>query len=364
MVRPTLRSSHDRNLVAIMLLSFGSSFLTFDLGTWSTDALSNVFFSGRSVSHYEQGHFVGTVRPFSSLHRLRPKVFAKPLPWESEEDDESSLKYRLITRSEKSDKSVFKVSTLAKLAVAFSPLERRITLSDINAVSLLRIDGDHIEIEAVVCDDDSCVTLFVPVNFPHSCRGLMDNSEEECILGNMEELHNVAEGRIIKLQQGLESEKLEFEYPEWQLEARRPTMQEVMERFPSWWIVTEHTDVQWNSKKNLIDECDLIKSLLNSGDFDDEIRLLASDGLTFLENGDLYVIEKAVVADVGPAGLCLRARAVLKSEFNHRNLDSDNKRSIVELCWPFDGNPATEPTVLRSKVLGAIAAVSEATAVN
>jgi len=355
----TLTLNLHRNMAAMGLVSFSLSLLTLDLNIWSTVAFSRAFFIGRSISH-QQGYFMRTARSFSSCN----EVHAKPLLWETVEDcDETSLTHRIMNRSDRNENSVFKVSALAKLAVAFSPLERRITLSDINAVNLLKIDGDRIEIEAVVCDDDSCVSLFIPVDFPNSCRGLMDGSQEQCIIENMELLQNVAEGRIIKLQQGLESEKLELGCPEWHLEVRRPTMQEVAERFPPWWIVTEHSDVQWDSKKSLIDESDLIKNLLNSGDFDDEINRLASDGLTYLDNGDLYVIEKAVVADVGPAGFCLRARALLKSESDSLIEEKEKRRSIVELCWPFDGNPATDPTTLRSKVLGAIAAVSGATSV-
>lgn len=352
------RLNLHRNMAALALVSFGFSLLTLDLDAWSTDAFSRAFFIGRSASC--PGHFGRSVRSFSTCD----SVFAKPLPWETVEDcGETSLKDRIMTRSDRNEKDVFKVSALAKLAVAFSPVERRITLSDINAVNLLKIDGDRIEIEAVVCDDESCVSLFIPVDFPNSCRGLMDGSQEQCIIENMELLQNVAEGRIIKLQQGLESEKLELECPEWKLDVRRPSMQEVAERFPPWWVVTEHSDVQWDSKQSLIDESNLMKTLLNSGDFDDEINRLASDGLTYLDNGDLYVIEKAVVADVGPAGFCLRARALLRCESDRRNEEKEDRRSIVELCWPFDGNPATDPAALRSKVLGAIAAVSGATSV-
>mmetsp|Transcript_2996 Transcript_2996/g.4515 ORF Transcript_2996/g.4515 Transcript_2996/m.4515 type:complete len:352 (+) Transcript_2996:50-1105(+) len=287
------------------------------------------------------------------------ETFAKPLPWETEEDcDESSLKYRLISRSDEQEKDLLKVSTLAKLAVAFSPTERRIHLSDIETVTLLMIDDDRVEIEAVVCDDDGCVTLFIPVDFPHSCRGLMGDSEEECVIENMEELQNVAEGRIVQLEECLGLENLERLHPEWQLQARRPTTQEVQERLPSWWIVPECADIPQTTSNELIQECSLIRSLLNSGDFDDEIKLLARDGLIYLENGGLYEIEKAVVADVGPAGFCLRARAFLKSELHSGVSENDRKRSIVELCWPFGGEPATDPKVLRSKVLGAVTAIS------
>jgi len=171
----TLTLNLHRNMAALGLVSFSLSLLTLDLNTWSTVAFSRAFFIGRSISH-QQGYLMRTARSFSSCN----EVHAKPLPWETVEDcDETSLTHRIMNRSDRNENSVFKVSALAKLAVAFSPLERRITLSDINAVNLLKIDGDRIEIEAVVCDDDSCVSLFIPVDFPNSCRGLMDGSQEQ-----------------------------------------------------------------------------------------------------------------------------------------------------------------------------------------
>lgn len=326
---------------------------------WSTGTSNSVVFIKQQHQH-RQRDLVATA--FSSSWKLKIRdtiTFAKPLPWEAEEDlDTSSLKHRLSSRSDENENNPLQKSTLAKLAVAFSPPERRIHLSDIETVQLLKIDDDRVEVEAVICDDDGCVTLFIPVDFPHSCRGLVGDSEEECIIENMEELQHVAEGRIVQLEEGFELESLEREHPEWRLDMRRPTKQEVRETLPTWWIVPEDADVPEWASKALIEECELIRNLLNSGEFDDEIKELARDGLVFVEDGEMYEIEKAVVADVGPVGFCLRARAFLKSDMEDGVPVESKKRCIVELCWPFGGEPATDSSVLRSKVLGAVAAVS------
>ena len=59
---------------------------------------------------------------------------------------------------------------LARLAVAFSPPERALALDRIERVDVVCVRDDHIEIEAIVCEDGGCVSLSVPVKFPRDCH--------------------------------------------------------------------------------------------------------------------------------------------------------------------------------------------------
>ena len=61
-------------------------------------------------------------------------------------------------------------STLARLASAYSPPGRDIDVTHVNDARCVNLDGDGIEIEAVVCDSMECASLLVPVNFPEGCE--------------------------------------------------------------------------------------------------------------------------------------------------------------------------------------------------
>ena len=284
-------------------------------------------------------------------HR-RSILLAKPLPWEVEEDNEC-LKNRVSNRSTKLGSDSLQKSSLAKLAAAFSPPEYAINLEHIEHVEVVNVAGDKIEIQATICDGQSegCVAMFVPVSFPNSCLHLFyDEEEEMCILNNLSLLHHDAEGKITRQLSTRENDSLESLRPDLQLDQSRPS--NIREFCPSWWVAAEDAFgpqlIPSLKTTDLVNECSTIKSLLNDGDFDDELRALAQDGMSGVKNGLSLEVERAVIADVSPTGFFIRARAV----------DVSDRRSIVELFWPFDGEPAKDPTALRSKVLGAIAAIS------
>lgn len=353
----------------------------------------------------------------------------KPLPWEKEDcdtDDTVSNNYfssALDTSDPTSSSSdavlpllrrlsnrpELHISQLAKLAVAFSPPDRPISLSNVRDVSILSIDNDRIEIAAVVVQDLSgnssssqkqpeqqhAVSLYVPVTFPQSCSGLSGDEEELCIMDNMNELENVAESRVIQINAKLHDEQWDREHPELDLFSVDHTSSSraagatsggtngdvvTSMQLPSWWIPS-HT-----RGPLMIEECDLIRSLLNDDDsgFGKELQGLASaahemaidaDGASERKHGELIgsKVEKAIVTNVGPAGICLRARVVVENfdrttnalremdEGDEETTKGDQKReeakrTIVDVAWPFS-TTANDPNDLRASVLGAFSMV-------
>ena len=77
------------------------------------------------------------------------------------------------------------LSALAQLAVAFSKTGG-LHLQDIADITVLDLQADHIDLQAVVCKMDGCVTLLVPVQFPMPCVDAA--AFEESILDNLGQL--------------------------------------------------------------------------------------------------------------------------------------------------------------------------------
>jgi hypothetical protein len=287
-------------------------------------------------------------------------LFLNPLPWEIEDETtdskHTSLKTRVSERSSKMGSSSMATSAMAKLAAAFSPPEQAIDPAMINHVEVINVEGDKIEIQVTLCDGDSmgsgCVALFIPVSFPNSCLHMFYSEEEEmCILENLDRLHHSAEGKVTKQESTRASDSLEAFRSDLQLDQTRPP--NFREISPSWWVAAEDANGQQTfmpslKTMDLVEECGTIKTLLNCGDFDDELKGLAQDGMSGVKDGLSMDVERAVVADVSPSGFFMRARVI----------DPKNQRSIVELFWPFDGEACKDAQTLRSKVLGAVAAVS------
>jgi len=236
-----------------------------------------------------------------------------------------------------------KVGTLARLACAFSPPDRSVGVQDIEHVQLICVSEKHIEIEAVLCEDHNCVSLFVPIEFPHDCgQDVPDAYLEKCVLDNLEYLNSEAESIVIKSMekngQGL-SDHVDSDGHSTLL-----SLAELGQDFalPTWWV---SPDV----KADLVTECDTISRLLRGEEFQDAVNGLARKGLEALGMADTYQIHQAVVAAVGPAGICLKAQGSSR-------LDSSKSDVILEVPLPFGGEPRLDPDALRAAVLGEVAA--------
>jgi len=218
---------------------------------------------------------------------------------------------------------------LARLSVAYCPLDAQgLHLADIDSVSVLEMDGTHVDIQAVVCATEGCLTIKVPISFPQECE--LEN-QEECILHQIELLDQSA-GDFLLLQQ---QQQMKGEGHEDDERARQELLCATNLDYPSW----------WQPPLGLLEECQSVRQLLNQNDFQSELQTLAIASLgTSISLGpprnNYDDVEEAAMVDVCPSGLFLRARL------------SDG--SLVDLPLPFDGGTASineEENNLRAKVL-------------
>jgi hypothetical protein len=231
-----------------------------------------------------------------------------------------------------------KAGSLARLAVAFSPPGRALTLKDIEQVHVICVREDHIEIEAIVCEDGGCVSLNVPVKFPKACQA---DSEwlEGCVMRNLEELDEEAEGAL------LVKEREEFENDPQDLEELCQLNSNKIDDYPSWWVPPE-------CNADMVADCDNIRRLLNEDEFSQDVGALAQDVLNGLQTGEGYAVKKARIAVVGPAGICLKVRA----QYQIENKDGVKPIHILDVMYPFGGPPMQDVESLRAAVLGAVVA--------
>lgn len=200
------------------------------------------------------------------------------------------------------------VASLARLAVVFSPPERTLRLSDIERVQVLDMDENHLDIEAVLCEGEECITLSVPVSFPSPCAtdsSLGDLSE--CILANINALDFEAAKVVKKLRQ--ENENFEETIAQERHLAGMKRSQDL--DLPLWWI---------SPSGELVAECAFLKKLLNEDDFSKDLRSLACRTMSDIL-GEHFEVQQAVVAIIGPAGLVIRASYVEESLFGRSHID-------------------------------------------
>jgi hypothetical protein len=233
------------------------------------------------------------------------------------------------------------ISALARLACAFAPAGHGLHLKDFDSVNVLTVDENHIEISAILCDDGSCVSIAVPVNFPHPCGGVDDMAE--CILENINELDHQAEGLISEVERK-EASREDDE------KMSQVLINDENIDFPSWWVSPSLIP-------GMAEECRSIRKLLNEEDFQPDIHALARQALN--ESNEEGFVEKVGVAAVGPAGLILR---VLTEEAqNHpvkimavTMLPSNDIVNILEIPVAFRTEAANTED-LRASLLGTVA---------
>lgn len=226
------------------------------------------------------------------------------------------------------------VAALARIAVAYSPPERAVQLENIADVGVLAVDGHHVEIQAVVYDSETCVSLLVPVEFPEACEG---DEMEECVLENVRMLDSQAEQRIEEMKRTAEQEE---ELTEVWNELLDPNE---MLSFPSWWAAPRF--MAW--------DCDQLRDILNKSDFQTELQNLATKSMAFLvEGGANYTVEQAAVVAICPSGVFLRAKA-------KPTTDAEAKSQIVDLQVPFEA-PAPDADALRDIIFNAVMASAPA----
>ncbi|CAB9513250.1 expressed unknown protein [Seminavis robusta] len=188
---------------------------------------------------------------------------------------------------------------LARIVSAFPPQGHALELSRIEDVSVVGFDDKHMEVEASLCEGESCSAVAVPVEFPHSCADTA--SLGECVLDNFEELDQQAElvlqhDEWKALNQGNSQDTDDALLSNTLLETTNESVQ-----FPTWWV-SSSSDC---ATPELAAECDTLRELFNEEEFAYEIRLLAKFGLGL---ASLALVEDAVVTAVGPAGIIVQAQ--------------------------------------------------------
>ena len=225
---------------------------------------------------------------------------------------------------------------LARLAVAFSPPERALALDRIERVDVVCVRDDHIEIEAIVCEDGGCVSLSVPVKFPRDCHSSESSALEGCVMKNLDELDAEA-GSLLQMAEETTKTEAQAAHDFDEL----CVLNERIDNFPSWWVPPE-CDV------TMAADCESIRVLLNDAEFQPDVVALSQDALRKMKDGEDYKVLQAKVAIVGPAGICFKVRA----EFE---LSHDRRVHILDVVHPF-GETMTNVDDLRAAVLGAVSA--------
>lgn len=220
-----------------------------------------------------------------------------------------------------------RVGSLARLAVAFSPPERALSLDIIENVEVICVREDSIDIQAILCEEGGCVSVAVPIKFPYECDS---NTEwlEGCVRRNLEELDETASLTLRSVGTNGDNDDL--------------CVLESDIDYPSWWIPPGCSEA-------MSAECTIMRNILNEDEFQKDIIALAQDSLNHAStDGEGYTVKEAKVAAIGPAGLCFKVRAEYR-------LDAGNPTHVLDVMYPFGGEPRNDPGELRATVLGVVA---------
>lgn len=234
-------------------------------------------------------------------------------------------------------------STLARIASAFSPPGYMIDLTNINDVRCLNVDNTHLEIEAVVCDNNECSSLLIPVNFPQECN--LEYELEECVLNNVEVLDKQG-NELIQERTHVFGDETEAQkaYEVFKLISGSDYLQSNPTAFPEWWVPPTSSDD--------IAECDMIEKLLNEADWQLEMRGLCKQ---LLQDSSSDEVQLARVKAIGPAGMILEANVSLGGK-SIDDFGGVNNVAIVDVPVMFPGDG--DATNIREHVLNIVSSVN------
>jgi hypothetical protein len=207
-----------------------------------------------------------------------------PDGWVDDDDDDSSAA-RFGSHSNGRIPPILQtpewVAPLARLAVGHNP-HGGLHLQQIEQVSVRNVAPSHVDIEAVVCEQDGCVSLLVPVPFTQPCA---PSAFEDCVVRQIQELDSV------QLQKAT--------FP---LETTAPI------EYPSWWIYPTAT-----ATLEFAQECTALLGILQEPTFRDDVRTVVTKELRrmlSLEAADVVQVQQAHAVAVGPCGLIFRVSAL------------------------------------------------------
>jgi len=227
------------------------------------------------------------------------------------------------------------VAPLARLVAATSHADVR-NIQDMHVIGL---DGNHVELAATVCEQESCVSLAVPLTFPHPCTPVPDTTAfQQCILDNIHELELLNDQQNNSQQPQHATERL--------LEDLRRTDNVEL---PAWWVhpTTDNAAAAAEQQPQIASECHSLLRILNEDDFQADLRHLVATVAGYDNNEHRDTVRQAAVVAVGPAGLVVRA-AVL---YDRGQVGDDQPLAMVDFPIAFQEGVAPDSERLREAVL-------------
>ena len=188
------------------------------------------------------------------------------------------------------------VAPLARLAAGHN-LNGGLNIQHIEQVSVRSVAPSHVDIEAVVCEQDGCVSLLVPVPFSQPCVGSSpDDSNaafEDCVMRNIQELDSV------QLQKAASTPSTDASFTD-----------SVAIEYPSWWIYPTAT-----TSLEFAQECSILLGILNEPDFVPDVLTLVTKGLRRMlsieeASSSVLQVQLARAVAVGPSGMIFRVQAL------------------------------------------------------
>jgi hypothetical protein len=235
-----------------------------------------------------------------------------------------------------------RVGSLARLAVAFSPPERALSLGQIEKVDILCVEHDRIDIRAIICEDGGCVSLSVPIVFPQACGSIDDPLMlEGCVVNHIEQLDRSLPELFRTTQDANSRADL--------LEDNNDDDRQM--NFPPWWVTTPPF---------LQMECRTMRDILNEDDFAPEIGALVRTSLDHDITSSHHRVQMVKVVAVGPAGLWFRVRTTSTAPLQPPPVAATTSASdavvvVLDVLYPFGGEPVLTVDALRATVLGLVA---------
>jgi len=227
---------------------------------------------------------------------------------------------------------------LARLAAKHAPdAGHNLDVTAIEQISIIGCTDYKCDIEAVVCEDDGCVSLSVPVGLLNPCDQGDDSGYDDCVMENLERLdQTLGDAAVEHAPASAASKEDVLAHQRMLAELQNPANV----KYPKWWHVpTDNLELSQQSESLL--------QILSEPDFAPDIMKLVLKHVIVDPGDNLFVGEAAVVA-VGPAGLIIMCTAMLR--------EADDRAKLMEMIQvPLQFEQlALTPETLRDAVLAMV----------
>ena len=290
-----------------------------------------------------------------------------PDDWVDDHDDWSTSSTSSSSSSSLTIPSILQspewVAPLARIAAEYTkrltPTIGHINVQQIEHVSITKVAPSHVDIEAIVCENDACVSLSVPVPFTQPCLPAMD--AQLIAQEQHQQQHLLHEGGgggdtsfedcVIRNIQALDTVQLQEQATAPATTTTSTPTSSIMDvsqiEYPSWWIYP-------GPSLEFAQECQSLLQVLNEPEFQREITILVTKELYRMLNMEhdhpnnihILQIQSAVAVAVGPSGMIFRVMAMYEQQLE-----------MVDVPIPFSTNGllsirnVNDPVSLRNAVL-------------